>query len=236
MPPTGRPERRFSDSETQLILRRAAELHESAPEPGTSGLDRSQLEQVAAEVGIAPAAVRRAIAELEAKASDPGPEGFVTGRLRRIVFDAPLARPPERDPLPHLAGILETALGAEGEVETTADALIWRLPGLYREIRVSLRPRPGGGAVRVEESLGRLGGSLFGGVVGGLGGGLGGSTAALVAVGLGSPAAAGILVVGALGGSYWWAKRLFLAEARRRRFQLAIVAQVLADAADDLAR
>jgi hypothetical protein len=57
-----------------------------------------------------------------------------------------------------------------------------------------------------------------------------------VAVGLGSPAAAGILVVGALGGSYWWAKRLFLAEARRRRFQLAIVAQVLADAADDLAR
>lgn len=232
----GLPGRRFSDSETQLILRRAAELHESAPEPGGSGFDRLQLEQVAAEAGIAPAAVRRAIAELEAQASDPGPEGLITGGLRRIVFDAPLARPHDGDPLPHLAVILETALGAGGEVETTADALIWRLPDLYREIRVSLRPRVGGTAVRVEESLGRLGGGLFGGVVGGLGGGLGGSTAALVAVGLGSPAAAGVLAVGALGASYWWAKRLFLGEVKRRRFQLAIVAHVLADAADDLAR
>jgi hypothetical protein len=73
-------------------------------------------------------------------------------------------------------------------------------------------------------------------VVGGLGGGLGGSNAALVAVGLGSPAAAGLLAVGALGASYWWAKRLFLEEGRRRRFQLALVAHVLADAADDPAR
>jgi hypothetical protein len=235
MPPPGRQGRRFSDAETQLILRRAAELHEASPEPGAKGLDRPQLEQVAAEVGIAPAAVRRAIGELEAEASAPGPEGLLTGRLGRIVFDVPLTRPLEGNPLPHLALILETALGAEGEVETTSDALVWRLPG-HREIRVGLRPRPGGGAIRVDESLGRLGGALFGGVVGGLGGGLGGSTAALVAVGLGSPAAAGILVLGALGGSYWWAKRLFLGEARRRRFQLAIVAHVLADAADDLTR
>ena len=228
--------RRFSDSETQLILRRAAELHELSPEPGASGPDRAQLDQVAAEVGIAPAAVRRAIAELEARASDPGPEGFAAGRLGRIVFDVPLARPPQVDPLPHLALILETALGAEGEVETTSDALLWHLPGLWREIRVSLRPRPGGAAVRVEESLGRLGGGLFGGVVGGLGAGIGGSTAALLGVGLGMPAAGAVLAAGSLGASYVWAKRLFLGEARRRRFQLAIVAHVLADAADDLGR
>jgi hypothetical protein len=35
------------------------------------------------------------------------------------------------------------------------------------------------------------------------------------------------------GASYWWAKRLVLDEARRRRFQLALVAHVLADAAGE---
>jgi hypothetical protein len=80
--------------------------------------------------------------------------------------------------------------------------------------------------------LGRLGAALFGGIVGGVGGGLGGPTAALVAVSLGSPAAAGLIALGALGSTYWWAKRRFVQEVRRRRFQLALVAHVLADAVD----
>jgi hypothetical protein len=128
-----------------------------------------------------------------------------------------------------MAAILEASLGAVGEVEMTPAGLVRRLPDRHREIRVSVRPRPGGAALRVEESLRRLGAALFGGIVGGIGGGLGGPVASLVALSLGSPAAAGLIAVGALGGAYWWAKSRFLEEVRRRRFQLALIAHILAD-------
>jgi hypothetical protein len=215
-----------------MVLRRAAELHElSSPVTRSEGLDRQQLEQIAAEAGIGPAALRRAIAESEGQAGT-GPEGFITGRLAQAVFDVPLGHMPTDDVLGQLAAILEAALGAEGEVEVRPPALVWRLPGQHREIRVSVRPRPGGAAIRVEESLSRLGAALFGGIVGGVGGGLGGPTAALVAISLGSPAAAGLIALGALGSTYWWAKRRFVKEVRLRRFQLALVAHVLADTVD----
>jgi len=233
MPASHQPGRRFSDPETQEVLRRAAELHEfSSPTARGEGLDQRQLEQIAADVGIGPAALRRAIAELEVQASDPGPAGLITGRLSRAVFDVPFARVPQVDVLPQLAAILEAALGAEGEVTVSPTGINWRLPGQHREIRVSVRPRPGGSAIRVEESLGRLGAALFGGIVGGVGGGLGGPTAALVAISLGSPAAAGLVALGALGTTYWWARRLFVQEVRRRRLQLAVVAHVLTDTVD----
>ena len=217
MPDSRRPGPRFSDADTQEVLRRA---------------DRRQVEQIAADLGIGPAALRRALAEVEADASDPGPAGFLTGRLARAAFDVPLGRAPGENVLPQLAAILEAALGAEGEVEMSPTALLWRLPGQHREIRVSVRPRPGGAAIRVEESLRRLGAALFGGIVGGVGGGLGGPTAAWAAISLGAPAVAGPIAVGALGTTYWWAKRQFVREVRRRRLQLALIAHVLADALD----
>jgi hypothetical protein len=197
--------------------------------------DPGGLEQLAEAAGIPPATLRRAVAEAEAEAGDPGPAGFITGRLARVAFDLPLVRVPHDDALSRMAAILEGSLGAEGEVEVTAAGLVWRLPDRHREIRVSVRPRPGGAALRVEESFRRLGAALFGGIVGGLGGGLGGPVAAAVALGLGAPAAAGLVAVGALGGSYWWAKRRFVEEVRRRRYQLALVAHVLADAANTAA-
>jgi hypothetical protein len=198
-------------------------------------LDPRELEQLAAAAGVAPATVRRAVAAVEARAGDPGTAGFITGRLGRLVFDVPIDRMPPNDALPRMAAILESALGAKGEVEVDPTGLLWRVRDEHREIRVTLYARPGGGALRVEESLRRLGAALFGGVVGGLGGGIGGPTAALVAVGLGAPAAAGFIAVGAVGGAYWWAKRRFVAESRRRRFQLALVAHVLASAMDTTA-
>jgi hypothetical protein len=197
--------------------------------------DPGGLAQLALAAGIAPATLRRAVAEAEAEAGDPGPAGFITGRLARLAFDVPLAQVPRDSSLSRMAAILEASLDAAGEVEVTSAGLVWRLPDRHREIRVSVRPRPVGSALRVEESVRRLGATLFGGIVGGLGGGLGGPLAALAALSLGSPAAAGLIAVGALGGGYWWAKRRFVEEVRRRRFQLALIAHVLADATDPAA-
>jgi hypothetical protein len=70
------PPRRFSDAETQDVLRRAAALHEvSSPTAGDAGLDQRELERIAAEIGIGPATLRRAIVESDVQASDPGPQG-----------------------------------------------------------------------------------------------------------------------------------------------------------------
>ena len=65
---------RLDDWEVSLVLRRAAEL-DHRPASGPPGVDLEAVEEAAAEVGLSPASVRRAVAELRAGAltAAPGP-------------------------------------------------------------------------------------------------------------------------------------------------------------------
>src|SRR5688500_19803446 len=76
-------DRRYADAETELILRRAAELQGTA-EPAASPT-LTDLQQIAGEVGIEPRYVRQAAAEL----ASPPPGGIAAGedvlRLQRAV-------------------------------------------------------------------------------------------------------------------------------------------------------
>src|SRR5690242_3953476 len=57
---------RWTSGEAQLVLRRAAELERRAPAGGDEGVSASEIEELAREVGLAPAAVEQALAELRA--------------------------------------------------------------------------------------------------------------------------------------------------------------------------
>ena len=61
-----RSSRRYSEKEIGLILRRATEFQRSEPSAADpTGLTLAELQEVASEVGIDPAYLRRAAAELE---------------------------------------------------------------------------------------------------------------------------------------------------------------------------
>ena len=82
--------RRYGDKQVGLILRRASELQEQAPEenPGAMGLTLTELEEIAVEAGIDAAHIRRAVGELEARG------GPWTSALADLP--APVCRPRRR--------------------------------------------------------------------------------------------------------------------------------------------
>lgn len=83
----------LNDDEVALVLRRAAELSPPLESLGAGpfAYDRAALEEAAAEVGIEPAAVRRALAELDAGALAPTAETAATRST--IVVRRVIARP-----------------------------------------------------------------------------------------------------------------------------------------------
>ena len=61
-------ERRYTDRDVALILRRAAEIDKkSTPDAPVRGLSVGELQEIAGEVGIDPEAVTRAAAEFEGR-------------------------------------------------------------------------------------------------------------------------------------------------------------------------
>jgi len=79
--------RRFTDREVALILRRASEIDEREGRYGEGALSQADLREIAAEVGISPNAVDRAVAAM----SDRRAPSTLLGAplVRRTVHDVP---------------------------------------------------------------------------------------------------------------------------------------------------
>lgn len=76
---------RLTDDEVALVLRRASELDVRPASLDGAGLPVTAVEAAAAEVGLSPAAVRRAVAELRAGALDDEPDGTPSIVCARVV-------------------------------------------------------------------------------------------------------------------------------------------------------
>ena len=74
----GDKNRRFSDREVALVLKKASELEESEGTGVGKGLRLEELQEIAAEVGISPGLLHRAVAELDART---GGNPFAKGQL-----------------------------------------------------------------------------------------------------------------------------------------------------------
>lgn len=220
--------RRFSEEEVALIVKRAAELQqteETAEEPGNA-LTLAEVEQIAKEAGIDPRLIRRAAQSLDRPEAGNRPSPWA-GAPTKLVFERVVDGEISTDEYEHLIDTVRRALGDNGMPSVLGKTLAWsssaggsRRRNQGRQVDVTVVSRRGVTTIRVEEELRNIAGALFGGLVGGGGGG---TTGISVGIGMGalhSPAIAGMLWVTVAGGFYVLARTLFGRTAAKREKQL----------------
>jgi serine/threonine protein kinase len=174
---------RFSDAQVRSIVARASEIEAVAPtwsgdeESGSGGnrLSLGGIQQLAADVGIAPRHVERAARELGRPAVPPAPKtGWFLGSPNRIVVERMVEGEVSEQEYPTLVDEVRMVIGNVGQASTLGSSLAWRsvTPAgqVGRTVSLSITPANGRTRIRLEENSSPLAGALFGGLMGGLGG------------------------------------------------------------------
>jgi len=146
-------ERRFTDREVALVLRRAADLEKGSSGTAVAsgkGLTLSDLREIAAEAGIDPDLVSRAVMEME------GSKGIRTGSLLAgpgTVQREVRAFPEElsRQELADLIRVVDAEVRDQGTVQEALGHVRWTSQGRFLSTQVSLEPGGGETLMRVEE-------------------------------------------------------------------------------------
>lgn len=218
-------QRRYSDKEVGLILKRAAELQSTGPEETAagSGLSLHELEEIAGEAGIDPRNLRRAAAELESGAYREGAWEWLTGGPVAIRLERTIPGELSESEFEGLIPEIQTAADGHGHASLVGRTLTWRSATSQgqRSTQVSIVCRDDRTRILIEERMGGLAGGLFGGIVGGVGGGLGLG----VGLGVGIDVLNSVLFsvafpAGVIGSAYMLARAIFGSIARRRRRRL----------------
>jgi hypothetical protein len=139
--------RRFTDREVALILRNASELEESMGEGGGGGLSMAELEQIAAEVGISRALIRKAVAQMDTR----GWGGFPSSAP--MVHQVIRAVEGELD-AEAVARLMEHVDGSSDRVGVVTEAVgmtQWTARDRFRTTQVSITPSKGETRLRVVE-------------------------------------------------------------------------------------
>lgn len=228
MPADPGSNRRFSEEEVALIVKRAAELQqteETADEPGNA-LTLAEVEQIAKEAGIDPRMIRRAAQSLDRPEEGNRPSPWA-GAPTRLVFERVVDGEISSDEYEQLIDTVRRAVGDNGIPSVIGKTLAWsssergsRRRGHGRQVDVTVVSRRGVTTIRVEEELRNIAGALFGGLVGGGGGGTTGITIGIGMGALHSPAIAAMLWVGVASGFYLLARTLFTHTSAKREKQL----------------
>ncbi len=229
--------RQYSDRQVRAIVKHAAEMQLQQPtEEGAMSLGAVQ--QIAAEVGIAPERVEQAAHDLERprRPTPPVPSGLAEaflGAPTLIRVDKTLDYEVPTSTYEDLVSEIRLTLGSVGQVGTLGKSLTWSTahsaPGVERAIMITVSPRNGSTRIRIEERIGQLAGGLFGGIVGGGGGG---GMGAVLGISLGALQSGTAAVVGAIGwvsGAYFLARGIFARTAKKRRIQLEELTEHLAE-------
>ena len=145
-------ERRFTDREVALILRRSVEIEErsrSGDLPAARGLTLRELQEVAEEVGLDPSVVSRAAAELESRRGLEPASLWGPSTARREVQAIP--RSLSREEMGELVRVVDREVSAQGTVVEALGAVRWTSTERLLNTRVSLEPTGEETLVRVEE-------------------------------------------------------------------------------------
>ncbi len=223
---------RLSDSQVREILGKAAELE--AQQPTAGALSVGAVEQLAAEVGIAPQRVREVVEELDRPPAsdleslrDSPPTRFHKEKLLldRYVPGAVTALQHEA-----LVEEIQSTLGIVGHVSTVGSSLTWSpaAPGTEsRKLVITVTSQSEKTHIHVEERFELSGGRLL---APGLGAALGGLTGFGLSalLGLGEPAFIVPALLGAFGGGFLTANAMIRVPAKRRRPELETLADRLA--------
>ncbi len=141
--------RRYTDREVALVLRRASELDDSEG-PGSGGLSHRDLTEIAAEVGISPAAIDRAIASLD-RGRDFGPALTGAPLVRKAVHAVPATL--REEDIAHLIRLVDERTDAAGSVTEALGSVRWTSSDRFKSTRVSITPGEAETAIEVVEKV-----------------------------------------------------------------------------------
>ena len=198
---TDSSDRRFSDEEVALILRRAAELEGGQTQSG--GLTLAEIRRVAQEAGIHPDLVERAAAMLQHQRRGAADRVFGGASLYLVEQDAPGELP--RAAFGDVADAIRRVMGDDGQTKEVLDALEWKSVGTPTVMTVTVRPHDGRTSVRVSANRGVSGMLTY--VMSGTGGLLAGAiTGAILEPGV----AGGLAIMGsAIGAGFLTARTIW---------------------------
>lgn len=231
------PIRRFSEADTDAILRRTAELASgSEPAAQSRGLTVDEMESLAREAGLSPDLVRQAAREVSLRSSlQPSPW---TGGPRRIGLERVIPGELSEAAWEGIVGEVQRTLGLPGFVSKVGRSRTWAAlsqtgsPSSQRHVSVTVTGHDGNTVIRVDEPLAKMAGFVFGGLMGGLGGGTAGIW---FGIGMGVFHSLLLSVAGVLTtvcGSYALARPLFKRAAARRLAEHDAMLDRLAAATD----
>jgi hypothetical protein len=164
-------DRRYSDDEVALILRKAADLQVQGAVPA-QGLDLAAIQDIAKEVGIRPETVAEA-ADIIARSPLTPSAGSSNSKFHMELF-AP-AKLSESE-LAELPSVIRQVLQHQGRVHEVLGTVEWTSVGEPSQIAVVIRPTENG--TKIEMSANRegsavlsfvpttLGGTLLGAIIG----------------------------------------------------------------------
>jgi hypothetical protein len=209
-------DRRYSDNEFSLILRKAFELEErrTGGELG-DGLTLQEIQSVAAEMGLDPASVERAAALLPAAGEGTLERVFGGPSLYQMEYTA--TGEISRDGLTRVVDAIRRVTGHQGKVTEVLGSLEWQTLGETSQIHVTVTPREGQTAVRV---LANRGGT---GILTYMGPGLAGFLSIAIIGAITEPTTfVGItsLIAGGLGGAFLISRTIFKSTTTRFRSKL----------------
>ncbi len=162
-----RKERRYSEEEFALILRKASEIQVSGgspgSRPGTGGLTLEEIRSIAGEAGIDPEAVTRAASILGAMdwGEEKGLVSAIFGGPSRFHLDCEL---PGRLPPEEMGRILEQIRRAaehQGEASEVLGGVEWKTVGELSPINVNISPRGDSTSIQIVGDRGGAGAVTF---------------------------------------------------------------------------
>lgn len=212
-------DRRYSEKEVSRLLRRAAELQRSSPtSPNPSGLSLRELEEIALEAGIDPAALRQAATELDVRHPAAGTAATLLGAPLKLVLERTLPFEAPESAFETLIPHIQIASTTPGQASQIGRTFTWQAQAREATLalQVIITVRRGETLIRIEESRGTFAGALYGGGLGGTAGiamaaaAITGKVAGSVLLATGVPA---LLV----GGAYAAFRAIFAAKHRSRQ-------------------
>lgn len=140
--------RLFGEKDVSRILRRAAELQEKSAPDVTAGLTIEELQQIAAEAGIAPEHVAAAVADLDADAGDDDRFQF-WGAPASVEFERVVPGEVTEETWDLVVSEMHRAVGAAGNVTRVGRTYEWAYTRPYSEYRVYVSATPHEGHTRL---------------------------------------------------------------------------------------
>ncbi len=237
---TATPRRRFSGGEVEEIVKRASEIEATSP-TASDAMTIGGVEALAAEVGIAPEAVRAAAQSLT---PTPGPEApfapprrnrWIGGPTRLLLERVVEGELPDTE-WPTMVDEIRRVLTNVGQVSQFGRSFTWvatRRGASQRDLEVAVSVRGGRTRITIHENLAALIGAMYGGIGGGMGGGGIGPMIGIV-MGLHLPAALPLIVPLWLATTYATARTAYHFSTKRRTRELERLTDRLASLAREL--